>query len=112
MKPFALLLLAGMCMAQAKPAPKPAPDPPIINADYQSKFKTLVIQQQGIQLELKDLQAQATKDNTALQVINAKGLELEAQLMKDLGLNPAKWTVLYKNDTMVIIPKDEPKSEK
>lgn len=102
MKKLALLLLAGTCFAQA-------PKLPDINTDYQNKFLIIVTKQQKVALDETNLQKQWDADQKQLDSINADGRALEAKLMADLKLDPTKYTVIFKDDKMQIIPKDEPK---
>jgi hypothetical protein len=80
MKSLAILLLAGMCLAQTPAAPA---KPPTIPVAEQSQYQALVIQSQAAQAQLNQAQA-------ALGAVNTKGLELAAKILTELKLDPAK----------------------
>jgi hypothetical protein len=122
-KAILILLLAGICTAQAKhktvpPVPPKVEDAtkpaevtklPDVPAEWQAKFLPVVIKQKDIQIEEQNLQTRYAADEQLKATVNAQGQALEAECVKALKLDPEKFVVQYKDDKMVVVAKEAKK---
>lgn len=100
MKYLPLLLLVASAFAEDK---KPLPEIPV---QQQSDYKSAVIKLKDIQIDEMTLQARFSIEEQLKQVSLGMQSAIEANILRDLKLDPAKFAVVYQNEKVQVIAKD------
>ena len=67
--------------------------PPIIPPAYQTQFQAMVVRQKDLQLQAADLIGKYKKNREDMDSLNKEGNDLQAKVLKELGLDPSKFVV-------------------
>ena len=109
---FPLLLLATLLAQDTKTAPVVVP--PVIPPGYQTQFQALIVQQKNLQLQEVDLINKYKKNRDDLTAVNKEGTDLQEKMLKELGLDPKKFTVQGNDKGYVeiqVVPEEKPVSK-
>lgn len=92
-----------------KPEVSSTKESPAVPLEYQKRLMALVIQQKDIQAHETQLQAAFAEDLRKMTDVNAKGKATEHEMFLKIGLDPDKFTVIYQDEEMKIVSKEQEK---